>query len=86
MDFVNMDLEKLPHEKLSGEISIDEMTIECYHLDNNMRVISGRGLQKILGLNTMKSGNRVIEAYGNKHKTYCFHLKIIKIVRIKLPI
>jgi hypothetical protein len=59
------DLEKLPAEKLSGEIAIDDLKIECYHLDNNTRVISGRGLQKILGINTRKSGKKLIEASGN---------------------
>lgn len=41
-----IDLEKLPVEKLSGEINIGELKIECYHLNNDTRVISGRGLQK----------------------------------------
>ena len=37
---------KIYKEELSGFIHAGDIDIECYHLDNGMRVISGRRLQK----------------------------------------
>ena len=70
-----ISLKKLPVEKLSGQIAIDDLKIECYHLDNNTRVISGRGLQKILGINTRKSGDKIIESSGNTLKNLLISFK-----------
>ena len=37
---------KIYKEELSGFIHAEDIDIECYHLDNDMRVISRRRLQK----------------------------------------
>lgn len=73
----DLRIKKIPEEKLqngkrlNGKIRVGDFEIECYHLDNDKRVISGRGLQKILGLN--KRGRT--EASGNTLKNTLLSFK-----------
>ena len=56
---------------LTGKIYAGNIEIECYHLDNDIRVISGAGLQKALGLTTIE------KADGTRRKTAGNELKSI---------
>jgi hypothetical protein len=61
---------------LSGEIEINDSKIEVYHLDNNKRVISGRGIQKILGIKTTRSSEgKRLEPSGNALKNLLISFK-----------
>ena len=60
-----IDIKKIPRQLLVGFLPLNDVKVECYHLNNNKRVLSGRGLQKILGINTREnSGKKLVSVSG----------------------
>jgi hypothetical protein len=59
----------LPKEYLSGILKTGEISLECYVLDNGMRVITKRGMQKALGIPASKSGT-ILENFLLSYKSY----------------
>lgn len=60
----------LPKVQYRGEIKIGDITLPCYVLDNDERVLSGRGLQVALNLvdvnDTNASGSRLTRLFNNQ--------------------
>ena len=55
-----MSVNDKPKTTLTGKIYASDIAIECYHLENDKRVISGTGLQKALGfLQRNTSGDKL---------------------------
>ena len=59
----------LPKEYLSGVLKTGEISLECYVLDNGMRVITKRGMQKALGIPSIKAGT-ILENFLLSYKNY----------------
>ena len=59
----------LPKEYLSGVLKTGEISLECYVLDNGMRAITKRGMQKALGIPVKKSGT-ILENFLLSYKSY----------------
>lgn len=64
----------LPKVQYRGEIKIGDTTLPCYVLDNNERVLSGRGLQFALKLvddenSANVSGSRLTRLFNNQGRT-----------------
>jgi hypothetical protein len=59
----------LPKEYLSGVLKTGEISLECYILDNGMRAITKRGMQKALGIPASKSGT-ILENFLLSYKSY----------------
>ena len=59
----------LPKEYLSGVLKTGEISLECYALDNGMRAITKRGMQKALGIPASKSGT-ILENFLLSYKNY----------------
>lgn len=59
----------LPKEYLSGVLKTGEISLECYVLDNGMRAITKRGLQKALGIPSSKTGT-ILENFLLSYKSY----------------
>jgi hypothetical protein len=60
----------LPKEYLSRKIKIDDISIECYILDNGMRCISKWGMQKALGITSQRSSGNALEKFLLSYKSY----------------
>ena len=52
------------------KLTLGEVELDCYVLDNGVRVISGRGMQKSLGFSPSASGSSLAKLVDSRLASY----------------